>query len=343
MCRTKSYGALDRFRVIAAFLVIAIHTSPFTSVNGELDFVVTRILARVAVPFFFMVTGHFMLTAEPKRVRRWLWKMLGIYGGVILLYLPLSLYAGYFKGQTAGGIIKMLLFDGTFYHLWYFPACMLGFLLVYLGCRVMKPRTMLLLSVLLYGIGLLGDSYYGMTVMLPAVEQVYTHIFAVSSYTRNGVFFAPVFLMLGSVMGQAYAKEPPKRRAKIYRERMAWACGFAVSLLCMGAEGMTLHHMQWQRHDSMYIFLIPVMVCLYQLLMRMHCQEKPVDRQVSMWMYLIHPWMIVVVRGAARALHMTGLLVEQSVAFYILVAAGTFAAGKGIGRVKKYAAQKKCN
>ena len=53
-------GGLDLFRLIAAFLVVAIHTSPLESVSAEADFFLTRIVARVAVPFFFMVTGQFV-------------------------------------------------------------------------------------------------------------------------------------------------------------------------------------------------------------------------------------------------------------------------------------------
>ena len=41
-------GGLDRYRLIAAFLVIAIHTSPLLSVNENADFFLTRIFARMA-------------------------------------------------------------------------------------------------------------------------------------------------------------------------------------------------------------------------------------------------------------------------------------------------------
>ena len=49
------YGGLDAFKVIAALLVVAIHTSPLTTYSPDGDFLLTRSLARVAVPFFFMV------------------------------------------------------------------------------------------------------------------------------------------------------------------------------------------------------------------------------------------------------------------------------------------------
>ena len=58
----KYYAGIDWMRLIAAILVIAIHTSPLASYNATGDFILTRVIARVAVPFFFMTTGYFTLS-----------------------------------------------------------------------------------------------------------------------------------------------------------------------------------------------------------------------------------------------------------------------------------------
>lgn len=57
----KKYGGLDIFKFIASFLVIAVHTSPLLKINSELDFILTHIIARIAVPFFVMTTGYFVM------------------------------------------------------------------------------------------------------------------------------------------------------------------------------------------------------------------------------------------------------------------------------------------
>gem|GEM_PF-5332883 len=62
MSQKQKSGGLDIFRIIAALLVISIHTSPFSGISENLDFFMTRIVARVAVPFFFMVTGQYILS-----------------------------------------------------------------------------------------------------------------------------------------------------------------------------------------------------------------------------------------------------------------------------------------
>ncbi len=58
--KEKNTPALDWSRLAAAVLVIAIHTSPLAQLSAAGDFWLTRVLARVAVPFFLMVTGHFL-------------------------------------------------------------------------------------------------------------------------------------------------------------------------------------------------------------------------------------------------------------------------------------------
>ncbi|MFD2118042.1 hypothetical protein ACFSTH_01470 [Paenibacillus yanchengensis] len=54
----KRYGGFDGFRLIAAILVIANHTSPIWSYDVLGDFILTRFISRVTVPFFFNVYGE---------------------------------------------------------------------------------------------------------------------------------------------------------------------------------------------------------------------------------------------------------------------------------------------
>ena len=135
-------GGLDRYRLIAAFLVIAIHTSPLLSVNENADFFLTRIFARMAVPLFLMITGRYVAAKfwenDPDEkgssaavLLHFLKKIAILYGISVVLYLPVGMYAGHYKQITVTGIFRMLVFDGTFYHLWYFPACMLGMVIVW--------------------------------------------------------------------------------------------------------------------------------------------------------------------------------------------------------------------
>lgn len=102
----RKYGGLDNFRIIAAILVIANHTSPLLSYDAFADFMLTRIVSRVTVPFFFMCTGYFFLqklgTDKNKNIemlKQFLIKLARLYMLSILIYIPINIYAGYFNEQ----------------------------------------------------------------------------------------------------------------------------------------------------------------------------------------------------------------------------------------------------
>lgn len=188
-----------------------------------------------------MTTGYFLSRNHWAGVGRQLKKLCLLYGVCILLYLPVNLYAGSFTGPA--DVLRKLLVDGTFYHLWYFPATILGIVIARwlsrLGLRVALP-----VAALLYLIGLGGDSYYGLVSQIPLLRTLYDGIFTLCGYTRNGLFFAPLFLLLGAA-------------GRRWNQKLSLA-GFFLSLAAMSAEGLWLHRMDVQRHDSMYLALPPV-------------------------------------------------------------------------------------
>lgn len=330
--KTSLYGGLDRFRTAAALLVIAIHTSPLASLNESADFFLTRILARIAVPFFLMVTGQFVLadlffpSSENNasgNLLRFLKKTALLYGLAILLYLPLGIYAGHFQGVTVGAILRMLFFDGTFYHLWYFPACILGTALVWFFSRFMSLKGVTVLSAVLYVMGLMGDSYYGLAQKIPGLETVYGFGFQIFSYTRNGIFLAPLFLILGVWAAKGEQKSAENMPSRLF----PCLAGLALSFGMMTAEAFLLRHFQLQRHDSMYLALVPVMILLYQCLLKWKAVSSRFFRSAAAWIYLLHPAWIVAVRGLGKISGQTSLLVDNSLVHYLAVAA--LSAGSG--------------
>ena len=123
-----SGAKLDWFRVLCAVLVVEIHTQPLEKIFPVGDLVLTRMIARIAVPFFFLVSGYFLREKlERGRLERTVRKLGLLYLGAVALYLPLNLYMGQHRGLTVGALVRDLVLDGTFYHLWYFPAASLPF------------------------------------------------------------------------------------------------------------------------------------------------------------------------------------------------------------------------
>ncbi len=341
MRQRKNYGAIDDFRLIAAFLIVAIHTSPLESFSETADFLVTYCIGRIAVPFFLMVTGYFVLAPYQKsmgrnsrqaehasqKLKKFLQKTAVLYGAATCIYLPVKIYAKQCN-IGLGGWLKEIFFDGTFYHLWYLPAVILGCLLLVGMMHLLSPVAIAAVTVLLYLIGTGGDSYYQLVSQIPALKMMYQGIFTISSYTRNGIFFAPVFLWLGVLLANGKA-ELEVRKA---------AVGLSISMAGMLAEGMLTWALEWQKHNSMYLMLIPVMFFLFELLLGLEGSSASIVRDLSMCIYIIHPVSIILVRGLAGAVKMTDLLVEQSLAHYLLVCLVTlilsFGAAEGMKFVK---------
>lgn len=392
--KERQLGGLDCFKLAAAFLVAAIHTSPFASFSTDADFIFTRVIARVAVSFFFMVTGYFLLpqyvfgrSMDMRPLMRSLKKLLYLYAAAVLLYLPVNLYAGQLQDLGVPAFFRMVLFNGTFYHLWYLPAAVFGVWIVWFLGRKLPYKVLLGISFVLYLIGLFGDSYYGAAEQVPVLVKAYDVLFVVSSHTRNGLFYAPIFLVMGAGLSRRKPtggdegchgaaagkgigrgkhageeecegrrestgeKECVERGAYIGKEEHAerredvgkkervgrGVCtgrgriavnmtGFILSAVLMTAEGLWLRRLNLQRHDSMYIMLPPVMFFLFQILLAVRCKPMKSLRTISTWIYLLHPLCIILVRGGAKAVHMEGLFVENSLVHYLAVCAVSGAA-----------------
>lgn len=312
-------NGIDQFRIAAAFMIVAIHTAPLSSFSKTADALITYCLGRIAVPFFLMVSGYFILgpcrkqkpQAEEKS-KRFLMRIVVLYLLASVVYLPVKIYSGQIP-KGAGIVFKEIFFDGTFYHLWYLPATILGSLLLLVLMKKCRPGVIWTTVMLLYLAGAAGDSYYGLVSQVPILKTVYEGIFWISTYTRNGIFYAPVFLWMGAAVFE-------EKRNGSRGKNLA---GFLISLCCMAVEGYLTYENQLQRHNSMYLFLLPAMFFLYQWLLLLPSKEGRAFRSISMWIYMVHPACIILVRAAAKVLGLTELFVENSLLHFLLVSSSS--------------------
>ncbi|MFW7433595.1 membrane-bound serine racemase VanT [Vagococcus carniphilus] len=314
------YQGIDFFRIIAAAMVVGIHTFPFSSISPKLDELITLTVFRVAVPFFFMTTGYFLMGKlslqqsylNRKGVQSFLIKILKLYVIAILLFLPLSFYTGTISTGTSlvkGG--SAFFFEGTFYHLWYFPAVIIGVLLVTYLLRLMSFSGVMMISFLLYLIGLGGDSWYGWIKGIEFVSTFYSSLFKVFPLTRNGLFFTPLYLCLGIYL---YRKGKTKNIKEI-------PFFLVLSLMLMLIESYFLHTYTEIKHDSMYFLLPFVMLFLYQLLLRWQPKIKwKTKEELPLFIYVIHPLVIVVIHTISSRI----LFLKISLIYYLLVLCGSW-------------------
>lgn len=331
------YSGLDLFRLIAALMVIAIHTFPFGSITPVLDGLVTLTLFRVAVPFFFMITGFFLIGPysiktsyyNEKKLVIFLKKLTGIYLLAVIFYLPFSILNGTITTDISlVKVWKLLIFDGSFYHLWYFPGVLVGTLLVSSLLKFMRFHLVAGISIALYLIGLLGDSWYGIIKGVPFLVSFYDVIFNLTEMTRNGLFFTPLFLVLGAYLY--------RNKDNLQREKNEYHIFLIITLVMLVIESFFLHQVFTVRHDSMYLLLPSVMYFLFILLLQW--QPKITVAKASdlaLMMYLSHPLVIMVVHFLSNKI----AFIKFSLIYYGLVVIGSFVLSKVIlnvrGRLKK--------
>ena len=284
---------IDVARFVVSFLVIAIHISPFININQEFNFFFTRILGRIAVPLFFMITGYFVIDGclkDKNKLKKYTIKILKIYLFCIILYLPINIYMGKFNNISIFSIIKDILINGTLYHLWYFPALILGIWITY------------------YFIKKLGNR---LTRNVCILSYIYDFIFKISDYTRNGLFYAPIFLYLGYFIK---IKRVNNKKSFLYS---------VLFFIGMTIEATILHKFNLQKHDSMYILLIPTMYVLFDYLINISNTQNLKLRNVSTIIYIFHPLFIVGIRFISGICKVEKYIVDNNFIFYLVVAVVT--------------------
>lgn len=210
-------------------------------------------------------------------------------------------------------VIKDIIFDGTMYHLWYLPAAMIGAAITWFGVKKWGFKKTFIITLVLYMVGLLGDSYYGLIEKIPLLKNMYHAVFELSDYTRNGIFFAPIFFCLGGRMADKSGDYSTNRTIG------SNIIGFFISLLSLFGEGMLLHQLGLQRHDSMYIFLLPSMYFLFSFLLFWKGRSSLYVGRLALIIYIIHPMVIVAVRMFAKIFRLEALFIKNSLVHFLTV------------------------
>lgn len=309
----KGYPYIDQMRIIAAILVVAIHISPLLQINETADFILTRIIGRLAVPFYMIVSSYFLfLKGYPTReaIQKTLMSLMKLYLISMILYLPLMIYNHYFTmDHLFFEIIKDVFIDGTFYHLWYFPSMMIGLALVLLCLHVFHEKTTMIITIILYIIGLCGDSYYGLVSQTAIGQSLMTILFQYMDYTRNGFFFVPLFVMIGYKIAQG----------KSHWTSMGKITMFIICFVFMSIEAFIIKNMAFAKHDSMYIMLPFASYFLFLILIQKQGQRYVSLKNISMMIYIVHPMMIVVTRLIGKMMHMNILIDHYLIQFICVV------------------------
>ena len=116
------YNGFDIAKFIMAIFVVTLHAHPFSDISFGLNYIITNGLTRVAVPYFFMVSGFLLFRKmslyelDIAKIKRYLIHIFRLYVIWTIIYLPIIIYTGILKphkGFLSGGIeiLKNIIYD----------------------------------------------------------------------------------------------------------------------------------------------------------------------------------------------------------------------------------------
>jgi surface polysaccharide O-acyltransferase-like enzyme len=194
---TPRNAAFDALRVLCLLGIITLHVAGggFAGMK-PLGFVLDE-LSRFAVPVFFVLSAWFWKETELEQPMRLIAKVALRVLPAFVLWLSIILIAdGLSSPEKAlrplapGNLANTLWTGGPAFHLWFLPALVIGTAIVAVAARWIGWTWTTVLAVVLY---LAGTAIGG-----------YAHLFNGHGYPfwvdRNGVFFAPVFLVAGVLL-----------------------------------------------------------------------------------------------------------------------------------------------
>lgn len=284
---------------IAAMLVIVLHSGQFLN-NPELNFFVKNIICRLAVPLFMMVTSYFYrlnIKKSDEYARTYFKKQLKTYLFWSLVYLPIGCHYIFQQGYPwyahPAALLIGFIYFGTWYHLWYIPAVLFGIFFISLLIKKFGYKITILLASTLYLIGAVEtySAYVGQSLIGTIYEQ-YARYFIT---TRNGLFFACAFVLVGFILADYQGHPYLKNNLKL-------KFSFSFLLLCL--EGWIVF--QNPGYDKIFLIaLIPVSFFLVAGLLKIPNKEKcqmtgSFLRPHGRYLFFLHPIIIEGVQFISR-------------------------------------------
>lgn len=244
---------IDNLRGIACLMVVMIHTTTWYITNPaavtSFDWNVDNLLnsgSRVSVPLFFMISGYLFYgerSAQPRHFLR-IGLCLLFYSLIALLYIVL------FTSINSDLSLKNILQKPIFYHLWFFFAVIVIYLLSPL--IQVKALSGKMLLALIAVIGVVANPNL-VTLKSDGVEWL-----PINLYINGDTFYYVLYAILGRAIGMM---ETQKRA-------LNWLSAAVVVLAVVAISRGTLHELRWRGNfaDTWYLYCGPmVFLCAIAL------------------------------------------------------------------------------
>ncbi|WP_213991276.1 acyltransferase [Sodalis sp. dw_96] len=236
---------IDNLRATACLMVIMIHTTSFYVTHGlrvgEYNWLMANVLnsaSRVSVPLFFMISG-FLFFGERHAGKKHFLRILCC----VLFYSIISLiYMHFFTSINAPEALRGMFQKPIFFHLWFFYALIIIYLLSPL-VRIKPVSAGCLIAVILL-LGVLANPN------TDAVNIGKVNVLPLNLYISGDAFYYVLYAMLGRAIGMMDIQ------CKFISYAMALLFLLAVALIALGTKRQLIINGEYA--ETYYVYCGPL-------------------------------------------------------------------------------------
>jgi surface polysaccharide O-acyltransferase-like enzyme len=301
MTSAKNNNAVDVMKFICAIFVVIIHAPPLLSYNETANFILVEIIARIAVPFFFVCAGYFFFRKiniqngkieinikNFKPLKKFIKHLLTIYAFWTVFYLIwwVSLWynGGYLTLANMKGYVFSIFLSGSYYHLWYIVALIYGMVFTFFLLRNVKVKLVIVMAAIFYLIGTYTYSYTWITsdnYLIDLFIKFYGFLGSISV----GLFRAFPYLIMGLVFSK-------------YKIKIPLPLSAILSVICFLLMGLEVWFLKSSGNSSRFSYVLLTGVTLFFIfntVSKIKLKYKPLYpllRKLSSIIYFVHPMFI---------------------------------------------------
>lgn len=290
--KKTEYALIDVARLFFCICIVFLHSGAYHMAPGE--WYVLHCLLRLAVPFFFVVSGYFWGRGLHcghadlrERLIHYINRLLYPYVVFSMINIVLAVLEMVLNGVDGRKIVFRVLRSILFYPygaLWYVWASMIAVILLSWFIKREKLKLGILLGIILYCLALLMNSYYFLTegTKIQRIVDIYLKI---TTSARNGIFVGFIFMAIG--VSLARADEMQKERGM----GLYWLL-LTASFIGLLAEVTYIRGKNTADDHSLFLSFLVLIPSLVKILLNYEISIKReravLCRNLSVGIYYLH-------------------------------------------------------
>lgn len=284
MEQKKEYAAVDVFKMFCAILVMLIHTKPFENIFW-IDAAI-GMLTRIAIPFFFTVSGFFLfkkVNEKPEEkwitIKKYIIRLVRFYIIWFVIFRVLDILLG---GPYHGWryYFKQFFFTTDGSPLWFINALIWAVIIISVLDIWLNKRIIFIIGIILLLIGYCMSTLLGITARSSIVIAIkpFTSFFGI----QGGLFFALPYVSMGTLISDNRKEDNGVKKYIVLA---------VICFLCLGAESFAVVTRLNAPYTFLWISALPMTWFLVHAILTISLANRTIYftvRKISTLFYVLH-------------------------------------------------------